>query len=86
VTFPKIENQPAGVKSVPLRAISDSGLPVAYYVVAGPAEVEGGVFEIHPDSAAREIPGESDGGWRGNTEVPANLNGKRLSHARENFS
>jgi hypothetical protein len=56
VTFPKIENQPAGVKSVPLRAISDSGLPVAYYVVAGPAEVEGGVLKFTPIPPRAKFP------------------------------
>lgn len=48
LTFPKIENQPSSVKSVPLEATSDSGLPVAYYVVAGPAEVEGDLLKLTP--------------------------------------
>ena len=62
LTFPKIENQPANVKSLALRAASDSGLPVDYYVVAGPAEVAGGVLKLTPGPAAREISGESDCG------------------------
>jgi hypothetical protein len=46
LTFPKIADQPADAKSLPLRATSDSGLPVSYYVVAGPAEVEGDLLRF----------------------------------------
>ena len=46
LTFPKLEDQPVSVKSVKLRATSDSGLPVDYYVVAGPAEVDGNMLRI----------------------------------------
>jgi hypothetical protein len=41
IYFPAIANQPVGTKTVPLNATSDSGLPVDYYVVSGPAVVEG---------------------------------------------
>jgi hypothetical protein len=41
ITFPKILNQRVGEDSIELRATSDSKLPVEYYVVSGPAEVEG---------------------------------------------
>ena len=41
ILFPGIENVSADAKSVPLRATSDCGLPVYYYVKEGPAEVEG---------------------------------------------
>lgn len=37
ITFPTIEDQVAGVKSLPLQAGSDAGTPVQYYVKAGPA-------------------------------------------------
>ncbi|HEU6449362.1 MAG TPA: hypothetical protein VFV23_13075 [Verrucomicrobiae bacterium] len=39
IDFPKIENQPAGVKSLLLRATSDAGLPVQFYVVSGPVKL-----------------------------------------------
>ena len=48
ITFPKIENQKAGAKSVKLAATSDSGLKVDYYVVAGPAEVKGNSLQLTP--------------------------------------
>jgi hypothetical protein len=46
LTFPKIENQRAGVKSIDLRATCDSGLAAEYYVVAGPAVVDGQTLRI----------------------------------------
>jgi hypothetical protein len=46
IAFPKIENQKAGVKTIKLEATSDSGLPVDYFVVAGPAEVEGDTLKL----------------------------------------
>jgi hypothetical protein len=48
ITFPKIENQKAGVKTIKLKATSDSGLPVDYFVVAGPAEVDGNTLKLTP--------------------------------------
>jgi hypothetical protein len=39
VRFPALKDQPTGVKSLPLAAVSDAGLPVQYYVSWGPAEV-----------------------------------------------
>ncbi len=42
ISFVKIQNVIAGTKSIPLVATSDSGLPVDFYVVAGPAIVENG--------------------------------------------
>src|SRR5690606_38551351 len=41
LTFPVIEDQPAGLDSLKLAATSDAGAPVSYYVVEGPAEIEG---------------------------------------------
>jgi len=41
ITFPIIQSQRAGVRALTLRATSTSHLPLAYYVVAGPAMVEG---------------------------------------------
>jgi hypothetical protein len=41
IAFPAIPDQRADVKSLQLAARSDSGLPVAYYVREGPAEIDG---------------------------------------------
>lgn len=41
IHFPAIPSPRAGVRTVALTATSDAGLPVDYYVVAGPAVVEG---------------------------------------------
>jgi pimeloyl-ACP methyl ester carboxylesterase len=48
INFPKIEDQKAGIKTIKLAATSDSGLPVDYFVVAGPAEVEGDTLKLTP--------------------------------------
>jgi hypothetical protein len=41
ITFEKIPDVQAGTASVPLVATTDAGMPVKFYVVAGPAIVEG---------------------------------------------
>jgi hypothetical protein len=41
ITFAPIQNVKVGTKSVSLSASSDSGLPVRFFVVAGPAIVQG---------------------------------------------
>lgn len=46
ITFPQIPDQPLGTTSVQLQAISDSGAPVRYYVISGPAEVEGDTLRL----------------------------------------
>lgn len=49
ITWPAIPNQKAGVKSVALGAASDSNLPIQYFVVSGPAEVQAdGTLKILP--------------------------------------
>ncbi|MEI7503304.1 MAG: hypothetical protein WCJ61_08460, partial [Paludibacter sp.] len=42
ITFEKIQDVAIGTKSVPLMATSDAGLPVEFFVVAGPAIIENG--------------------------------------------
>ena len=42
ITFDKIPDVTVGTKSIQLKATSDSGLPVEFYVVAGPAIIENG--------------------------------------------
>jgi hypothetical protein len=39
ITFPKIDDQVAGVQSVPLVATASSGLPVQFFVVSGPVDL-----------------------------------------------
>jgi hypothetical protein len=56
ITFPKIPNVKAGAKTVELRAMSDAGLPVDYYVVAGPAEVEGQTLRLMPAPVKSRYP------------------------------
>jgi hypothetical protein len=41
ITFPALSDLPVGAASVTLHATSDAGLPVSYYVLEGPAEIEG---------------------------------------------
>lgn len=41
ITFPPIPDQASGAKGVELQATSDTGLPVDYYVIVGPATVSG---------------------------------------------
>ena len=48
IAFPEISDQPIGTKSVKLGASCDSGAKVYYYVLAGPAEVDGDVLKITP--------------------------------------
>ena len=46
IVFPPIGNQKRGTRTIALTATSDSGLSVEYYVVAGPAEVEGSTLRL----------------------------------------
>jgi hypothetical protein len=48
ITFPTIADQPAGTKSVKLGATASSGLPIDYYVVRGPAQVDGDQLVFTP--------------------------------------
>jgi len=41
IIFPKIADQKEGVKSIQLAAVSDSGLPINYYIESGPAIING---------------------------------------------
>jgi len=48
ITFPKIPDQPLGTKSIKLGATSDSGAKVYYYVLAGPAVLDGDTLKFTP--------------------------------------
>ncbi len=57
ITFPPLPDQPIGTKTVPLKAVSSSGLPVEYFVAYGPAVVQNGVVSVTdvPDHARLPI-------------------------------
>jgi hypothetical protein len=46
IAFPEIPDQKAGTKSIQLKATSDSGRKVYYYIREGPAEIEGDVLKF----------------------------------------
>lgn len=46
ITFPAYSNQKAGAKELKLNATSDASVPVYFYVLEGPAEVEGNVLRF----------------------------------------
>jgi hypothetical protein len=48
ITFPAIADRPEGTGSVKLDATSDAKVPVSYYVLAGPAEVDGDTLKLTP--------------------------------------
>ncbi|MGI6224448.1 MAG: hypothetical protein ACOYJG_12735 [Prevotella sp.] len=47
ISFASIQDVDSSVRSIPLSAVSDSGLPVGYYVDYGPAYVEGNKLIIN---------------------------------------
>jgi pimeloyl-ACP methyl ester carboxylesterase len=48
ITFPRLQDVKSGVNKLTLRATSDSGLPVDYYIISGPAYIENGVLKFTP--------------------------------------
>lgn len=56
LVFPKIEDVPIGTTKVPLGASADSGLPVSYFVIYGPAVVEGDALRITPIPTRSKLP------------------------------
>lgn len=56
ITFPDIGDQKADTKTIELKATSDSGLPVDYYIVAGPTELEGRMLKITDISIRSKYP------------------------------
>ena len=48
ITFAPVPDQVVGTASVPLVARSDSGMPVRFFVVAGPAVVDGSTLTLLP--------------------------------------
>ena len=56
ITFDAIPDQKIGVKEVQLHATSDSGMPVRFFVVAGPAIVKNGNLELTPIPSRTRFP------------------------------
>jgi len=56
ITFPPIGKLQANGRPVPLKATSDAGLPVAYYVAHGPAIIERGKLRIAELPARAKFP------------------------------
>ena len=56
ITFPAIGDLKPGVASVPLKATSDAGLPVDYYVAHGPAVIEDGKLKSTETPLRAEYP------------------------------
>ena len=48
IDFAPLRDVKRGTKSLPLKAVASSGLPVKFYVDAGPARVEGNRLELTP--------------------------------------
>ncbi len=58
ITFAPLADVPAGTVAVPLVATADSGLPVSFFVVAGPAVVRAGVLVFTPIPPRSKMPVE----------------------------
>jgi hypothetical protein len=56
IRWPAIGDQPARVENVKLNAVASSGLPVDYYVVAGPAIVDGHTLRLTPIPVKSKYP------------------------------
>ena len=56
ITFPEIPDQRANAQPITLRATSDSGEPVHYYVREGPAEIEGNTLSLTPIPPRAKVP------------------------------
>ncbi|MBC7785407.1 MAG: hypothetical protein H7144_16360 [Burkholderiales bacterium] len=56
ITFPAPPDITAGTREIALRATSDSGESVRYFVVSGPAEIEGSTLKILPIPPRAKFP------------------------------
>lgn len=56
ITFEPIKDVFAGAQTVDLRASSDSGLPVRFFVVSGPAVIEGSRLQFTPIPPKAKLP------------------------------
>lgn len=58
ITFPALADIPLGTKSLTLAAVADSGLPVTYFVVSGPAIIREGQLVFTPLPPRSRLPVE----------------------------
>lgn len=56
ITFPALPPLTVGAPPLKLQATSDSGLPVAFFVVAGPAVIKDGMLELTPIPPRAALP------------------------------
>ncbi len=56
ILFPGIEDISADTEEIKLKAVSDCGLPVSYYVKSGPAVVEGDILRITDIPVRAKLP------------------------------
>lgn len=56
ILFPGLPDITVGTDSLPLRAVSDCGLPVYYYVKEGPAEIQDGHLRFTPIPPRSKFP------------------------------
>ena len=56
ITFGPLENQKKGIKEITLKATSDSGKPVYFYVQEGPAEIKDGKLIFTPIPPRSQFP------------------------------
>ncbi len=56
ITFDPVADLPAGTKEITLHAISDSGLPVHFFVRAGPAVIHGNTLIFTPVPVRSQMP------------------------------
>lgn len=56
ITFGRIPNQRKRKKALQLHATSDAGIPVQYYVLEGPAEMNGDLLKFTPIPPKAKFP------------------------------
>ncbi len=56
ILFPGLDDVGVDVREVTLKAVSDCGLPVCYYVKEGPAEVDGNRLRLTPIPPRSKFP------------------------------
>jgi len=56
ITFDTIPDQTIGVREIPLHATSDAGMPVKFFVKAGPAEIRGDRLMFTPIPPRSKLP------------------------------
>ncbi len=56
IDFPKIPDPPPGASTLKLHATASSGLPVEYFMISGPAEIEGDSVTFTPIPIRSKLP------------------------------